>query len=170
MEDTVLVCAKNLIENIVTEKLKIKVVKNLIDEQNEKTKRTSCFVSILSADGSFVEKETKTIRINLNGKEYDYFIRGSRSIPIEIRVFGKNEAETDKILENILANLPRTWNIEDRYGTVEIISEHCNDYTSNYKDGVMQSAFVRFTMQIGYIKNEIKEIKNTKITGGYKNE
>lgn len=169
-EKSVIIAAKDLLQGIITANFgkNFKVVRNKVDEDNEKSKRTGNFVSILTADGNFDERNAKTIKYSTSDKKmYTMELRGNRKIPFEIRVYGKTEEDTDKILETILSYIPRSWNIGQRKGTIDILTEHNNDYASNYKDGAMQSVFILFTMEIGKMPIEIPTLPlATAVNGG----
>lgn len=165
-ESSVIVAAKDLISEIIKEQFDIsfKIARSITDETNLKSARQNAFVSLLTADGKFNEKNAKTVRYKEVEDHYSILVRGSRNIPIEVRVFGKNESETDRILETILSYMPRYWKIGQRSGEIEILSEHDADYSSNYKDGSMQSAFILFIMDIGKKPAKITTIKDIKLS------
>jgi hypothetical protein len=171
-EKSVIIAAKDLLQKAVKDGLgpHFKIVRNKVDEDNEKSKRTGNFVSLLTADGNFDERSARTIKYTADGL-YKIDIRGNRKIPIEIKVFGKTEEDTDMILETILSYIPRTWSIGQRKGTIDIKTEHSNDYASNYKDGAMQSCFVLISMEIGKPPEKIPTLPpSTSLNGGLNNE
>ncbi|MBN2546564.1 MAG: hypothetical protein JXB50_12260 [Spirochaetes bacterium] len=172
-EKSVITAAKDLLSGIIKNIYgkNFAVVKNSVDEANEKNKRTNNFVSVLTADGSFDERSIKTKKYSTEEGLYKIEIRGLRKIPLEIRVYGKVEEETDEILENILSYLPGQWQIGQRQGTIDIMTEHSNDYASNYKDGAMQTCFVLFSMEIGKAPVQVPTIPSgTLINGGITDE
>jgi hypothetical protein len=162
--ETVIVTAKNLIENLVRERLgEIPVARNAVAEKNIRSQRYGKLVSILTADGKFDERSYKKTKYSENQKLYEQTTRGSRKIPVEIRCFAKNEAETDEMLEEILRYLPRTWSIGRRNGTIDIMTEQNTDWSTNFTDSSMQSVFVLFTMEIAQNPVELPVIQQTQV-------
>lgn len=165
-EKSVIIAAKDLIAEIIKDRFgtSYQVARNIVAETNLKSARHQTFISLLTADGKFNEKNAKTVRYKDTDYQYSILVRGSRNIPIEVRVYGKDEAETDRILEIILSYMPRYWMIGKREGEIEILSEHDADYSSNYKDGSMQSAFILFIMDIGKEPAKVPVIKDINLS------
>jgi hypothetical protein len=108
------------------------------------------YAVLLTADGQFDERTVKTIKYkDTAGQIQSVQTRGTRKVPMELQVVAETEEKVDRYLGDVVRNLPRTWVLGQFAGTINILTEHLDDYSSNYQDRAMMSVFVMFTMEIG---------------------
>lgn len=166
MAGSVVFEAKKLIEDLVKTRFNktLKVVKSMKDEKNLINSKNRKFISIITADGKFDNKPAGSDKYISENKRYESFLRGARIPLIEIRVYANNEEESDFILEEILRNLPIKWKLGRYEGSIDIISEHNSDWTTNLIDFHLQSAVCRFEMSIATDPIEIPTFGKSSVT------
>jgi hypothetical protein len=75
------------------------------------------------------------------------YIRGSRILPILVRVWAEGEDEADDVFSRILPAIPRKWKYDGFEGLVVINSEEHSDHTGNTAMQYVSVAEVQFTVQ-----------------------
>jgi hypothetical protein len=152
--------AKLLIERVIRKRTGIKKIAfRKVDEDTFATTKTLPYAAIYSADGSFDERTARIIKIRTpTGGLNSVQVRGTRKVPFEIRVAARTEDESDRALGDILRYLPLKWNLGDYGGTLNILTEHHDDYSSHAKEQSTASAFVMITMEIGTDPEAVPQI------------
>lgn len=157
--------AKTMIEKIIRKRTTIKQIAfRKVDEDTCATSKTLPYAAIYSADGTFDERTARTVKIRTpTGGLETVQIRGTRKVPFEIRVTARTEEEADKALGNILRYLPLEWEVAGYQGTINILTEHHDDYSTHAKEQSTASAFVLITMEIGTDPVAVPQIGGTTV-------
>lgn len=95
-------------------------------------------------------------------KMYQATVRGACQYVLEIRAFGKTEKESNKLLLDIVRNIPFDWEFNN-YGGKIMLEEHgSSDWNSNFKDLFLSFCYVHFYMDIGTDPVEIPTVRSAK--------
>lgn len=97
---------------------------------------------------------------------YKYFVRGSRNIPIECRVYTQTEDEADDLIGEIIRFMPRAWSIGKWQGKINIQDEAHDDYASNYAGQAMSLFVAFFEIETGTDTEVVQSITQTNFEGG----
>lgn len=100
-------------------------------------------------------------------KLYSINIRGAAKCQIEIRVWTDKEKDSNKILRDIVRNIPDKWRLGDfegkitigKNGTSDWISSKNSNVTSNLRGCVLSFCYVDFYMDVGTDPEELPTVK-----------
>lgn len=151
--------AKKLIEGVIRKQTPIRdVALRKTDEDTYVSQKRVPYASLLTADGKFDEQSVRYIKLRNGASLLQVHIRGTRSLPIEVKIAAKTEQDADRYLGNVLRYLPTKWQIGEYRGTIHILTEHHDDYASNAADRAVASAYVQFSMDIGTDPEPVPQI------------
>jgi len=157
--------AKRLIEAIVRKRTPVRAVAfRKTEEDTLRSQKTMPYVALLTADGKFDERTMKRVKTrSADGTLSVVQVRGTRMVPIEIRVAARSEEEADRYLGDVLRYLPHSWSVGDYAGRVDVLTEHHDDYASNAADRAIASAFVMFELEIGTDPEAVPQIGGSEV-------
>jgi hypothetical protein len=141
--------AKDLLEAVIKDRVSgITVVRSALDESQILGTRAFPFAALITNPGGFDEREAKTVKYYDEKDEMwkKRYIRGSRVVPILLRLWAKNEEDADRYFSRILPAIPRTWEYDDLEGLVLINGEEHSDHTGNVAKRYLSVAEIQFTM------------------------
>ncbi|MDR0710362.1 MAG: hypothetical protein LBF77_09880 [Spirochaetaceae bacterium] len=141
--------AKDLLEEVVKERVPESViVRSALDESQEVFTRKFPLVSLITNPGGFDDREAKTVKYfdEADGMWKKRYIRGSRVLPILLRLWAKDEEDADRYFSRIIPAIPRTWEYDNLSGLVLINHEEHSDHTGNVAKRYLSVAEIQFTM------------------------
>jgi hypothetical protein len=141
--------AKDLLEAVAKERAPESIiVRSALDESQGIMSRKFPLISLITNPGSFDDREAKTVKYfdEEEGMWKKRYIRGSRVLPILLRVWARNEEEADRYFSRILPAIPRTWEYDNLSGLVLINHEEHSDHSGNVADRYLSVAEIQFTM------------------------
>lgn len=152
--------AKRLIEGVIRKRTPIrKIAGRRTDEETFITQKALPYAAIFSADGKFDERTARVVKVRTpEGGLNQVQVRGTRKVPLELRIAAASEADADKWLGEVLRYLPLKWSIGDYAGAINILTEHSDDYSSNAAGRAMSSAFIMMTMEVGTDPESVPQI------------
>lgn len=157
--------AKDLIQSIIPEALVKKVVRDGIEEKKALSNKELPFLALITNPGGFDETEAKYIKFKEDGALFQRYIRGTRTLPIVIRVWAESEDEADEILSEIIVQMPRFWNCDGLQGRVDILNEEHSDYSTRLLGKYLSALEISFSVEVGKEKEQIQTF-NSVLTEG----
>jgi len=141
---------KNVLENLVITRTVIdaaKVARNAHKEKKFVSDREYPFAVLLTADGTFSEKEMRITREPAEGGgREERLIRGELTIPLELKIWGKDETQATTALMSCIKNMPSKWSYQNKEGRVMIKSVGFSDHMNNISDKYVCAVIVDFSM------------------------
>ena len=146
--------AKDILAYIILTRTPIvtaNIARKAATERDLHHQRSFPFAALISADGGFDPQEARTARYadETAGTNKERVIRGTRTVPIEIRVWAADEDSGDAIAHDLIRHLPMRWDFDGLEGLVNIISESHTDNIANLTDEYVVSILVEFAIQVG---------------------
>lgn len=148
--------AKDFLEDLIKkhspETCKIDlVVRNATDEKNAVTNRKFPFAALISRQGSFDETKCRSSGYKKeDGSIQACLIRGERTVPMQIRIHARKEAEAESVIDALIANMPTRYGWGEFIDLVQIRATDLSDFGSNMSEYVIAALVVDFTSD--YIK------------------
>jgi hypothetical protein len=107
-------------------------------------------VALITNPGKFDDRTTSTFRyVNTETQALvQRYVRGSRTLPILVRVWAEGEEETDEYFTRIIPAIPREWSYDGFDGNVLIKGEEHSDHTGNAAKQYVSVAEVQFTVKV----------------------
>ncbi|OHD22774.1 MAG: hypothetical protein A2Y38_20110 [Spirochaetes bacterium GWB1_59_5] len=126
-----------------------RIVRSAADEKKAVLERAHPFASLISAPGSFDNTTSRrAARTASGGGVEKYFIRGTRRLPIGIRVWAKTENDADAIVSAFLPFIPHRWAAEGAEGVVEIKKTDASDFASAVSGHYVMMVEVAFSLDV----------------------
>lgn len=102
--------------------------------------------TLISDEKSSLISMLKPLGYNL---KYRAYIRGAVKYLLEIRVFCETEEQSQKLLRDIVRNIPDMWKLNGYEGKILITKHGSSDWSSNVRDCVLSYCYVEFYMDVG---------------------
>jgi hypothetical protein len=142
--------AKDALEGAINARVpSIAVVRSAADETRAIMARRFPFAALITNPGKFDDRTDGTARYaNTDANTLvQRYIRGSRILPILVRVWAEGEGEADDVFSPILPAIPRKWKYDGFEGLIAINAEEHSDHTGNTAKQYVSVAEVQFTVQ-----------------------
>jgi hypothetical protein len=160
--------AKDVLQNIV-EKLipEAAVVRSGAEETRAIMARRWPLVSLVTNPGRFDDREAKIFRYvdSEAGVLKQRYVRGSRILPILIRVWAEGEDETDRMFSRIIPAIPKRWELDDFGGMVAINPEEHSDFVDNASKLYLSVAEIQFTVPVALDEEIVPTFKSVESDG-----
>jgi hypothetical protein len=140
--------AKDLLEAVVKTRCPDAViVRSGLDESQGLMSRKYPLVSLITNPGNFDDREAKTVKYfdEVAGMWKKRYVRGSRVLPILLRLWAKDEEEADIHFSRILPAIPKAWEYDGFEGLILINHEEHSDHTGNVAKRYLSVAEIQFT-------------------------
>lgn len=137
------------------------VARSISEEQHAIMARKYPIVSLITNPGKFDDREAKTIRYfdEEAGIIKQRYVRGSRTVPILLRVWAEGEDKTDRIFSRLLPAIPRKWEYDGFEGLIVIETEEHSDFVDSVNNLYLSIAEVRFSVSVAMEETEVPTIK-----------
>ena len=143
--------AKDILQNMVASRAPgVAVVRSAAEEQHAIMARTVPLVSLITNPGRFDDREAKTYRCwdAEAGTYLQRYVRGSRKLPVLLRVWAKDEEAADALFSRLLPAVPRKWELDGFEGLVVIEGEEHSDYVDNVSALYLSVAEIQFSVPV----------------------
>ena len=143
--------AKDILQNAIAQRApEIKIVRSIAEEQRAIMARQTPLVSLVTNPGRFDDREAKTVRYAdvQNQTLKQRYVRGSRTLPVLIRLWAEGEDAADALFSRILPAVPRKWEYDNFEGTVLISAEEHSDFEDSANKLYLSVAEVQFTVPV----------------------
>jgi len=128
----------------------IAVARSKAAETREIMARVFPLVSLITNPGKFDDRKARLLRYadEEAGSIVERNVRGTRALPVLLRVWAETEDAADALFSAILPALPRKWVCGDFEGTVNIGVEEHSDYADNVSKLYCSVAEITFTVEV----------------------
>jgi hypothetical protein len=143
--------AKDVLERAIKARVpSVNIARSAAEETRAIMARQFPLASLITNPGRFDDRTAGTARYantdtNTLAQRY---IRGSRILPILVRVWAEGEEEADEVFSRILPAIPRKWEHDGFDGLIVINAEEHSDHTGNTAKQYVSIAEVQFTVQV----------------------
>lgn len=126
-----------------------RVARSAARERELHDERAYPFAALIAADGSF-ENSPRTVRYEdkAAGSIMERFIRGTRTVPIEVRLWAESEAAGGRLAHHVIRHIPTRWDYDGLGGEIEVADESHTDNVANITDEYAISILVRFSVPV----------------------
>jgi hypothetical protein len=142
--------AKDVLEGTIRARVpSVTIARSAADESRAIMARQFPLASLITNPGKFDDRTAGTARFanpDTNTLVQRY-IRGSRILPILVRVWAEGEEEADDVFSRIIPAIPRKWEYDGFEGLIVINAEEHSDHTGNTAKQYVSVAEVQFTVQ-----------------------
>jgi hypothetical protein len=142
--------AKDVLEGAIKARVPaVTIVRSAADETRAIMARQFPLASLITNPGKFDDRTAGTSRYANTEKNtlVQRYIRGSRILPVLVRVWAEGEEEADEVFSLILPAIPRKWEYDGFEGLIVINAEEHSDHTGNTAKQYVSAAEVQFTVQ-----------------------
>ena len=143
--------AKDVLEGAIKARVPaITIVRSAADESRAIMARQFPLAALITNPGKFDDRTAGTARYaNMDTNTLvQRYIRGSRIVPILVRVWAEGEVEADEVFSLVLPSIPRKWEYDGFEGLIVINAEEHSDHTGNTAKQYVSVAEVQFTVQV----------------------
>jgi hypothetical protein len=140
--------AKDTLETAIKSRIpEITIARSAAEESRAIMARQFPLAALITNPGKFDDRTAGTARYANaeTGNLVQRYIRGSRIIPILVRVWAEGEEEADEVFSRIIPAIPRKWEYDGFEGLIVINSEEHSDHTGNTAKQFLSVAEVQFT-------------------------
>jgi hypothetical protein len=143
--------AKDVLEGAIRARVPaLTIVRSAADETRAIMARQFPLASLITNPGKFDDRTAGTARFadTETHRLVQRYIRGSRILPVLVRVWAEGEEEADEVFSRILPAIPRKWDYDGFEGLIVINAEEHSDHTGNTAKQYVSVAEVQFTVQV----------------------
>jgi hypothetical protein len=165
--------AKDVLENIVHTVLPAVaadyvVVRSKSKEEQSIMARKWPVISLITETGNFDDREARTYRYaDTEAKTLkERYVRGSRTLPIQLRCWAEGEDAADEIFSKLLPEIPRHWELDGFEGLIRIGFEEHSDSTDALSKLYLSVAVIEFTIDVAGQEKIVPTIRQTEIQPG----
>jgi hypothetical protein len=143
----------------------VAIVRSAADETRAIMARQFPFAALITNPGRFDDRTAGTARFADTDTNtlVQRYIRGSRILPILVRVWAEGEEEADDVFSRILPAIPRKWNYDGFEGLIVINAEEHSDHTGNTAKQYVSVAEVQFSVQVAMDEKTVPSFKTATI-------
>jgi hypothetical protein len=156
--------AKNVLEEAIRARAPtVHIVRSAADETRAIMGRQFPLASLVTNPGKFDDRTAGTARYANTDTNtlVQRYIRGSRIVPILVRVWAEGEEDADEVFSRILPAIPRKWTYDGFEGLIVINAEEHSDHTGNAAKQYVSVAEVQFTVQVALDEEMVPSFKTT---------
>jgi hypothetical protein len=142
---------KDVLQNVVLNRVPgAHIARSAAEEQRLIMARQWPLVSLITNPGKFDDREAKVYRYfdADAGTFAQRYVRGSRILPILLRVWGEGEDAVDELFSRILPAIPRKWELDGFEGLVVINHEEHSDFVDNVSKMYLSVAEIQFSVPV----------------------
>ena len=143
--------AKDALEGAIRARVpSVNIVRSAAEETRAIMARRFPLAALVTNPGRFDDRTAGTARYANTDTNtlVQRYIRGSRILPILVRVWAEGEEEADEVFSRVLPAIPRKWEYDGFEGLIVINAEEHSDHTGNTAKQYVSVAEVQFTVQV----------------------
>jgi hypothetical protein len=155
--------AKDILQTVITQRApEIKIVRSIAEEQRAIMARQTPLVSLITNPGRFDDREAKTVRYAdvENQTLKQRYVRGSRTLPVLIRLWADGEDAADALFSRIIPAVPRKWEYDNFEGSVLISAEEHSDFADSVNNVYLSVAEIQFTVPVALDEELVPTIRS----------
>jgi hypothetical protein len=143
---------KGLLEDAVREacpEIRI-VVSSGAQESKAIMGRKLPFAALITEHGKFDNRTAQMVRYadEADNSLKQRYVRGTRQVPVMVRVWAENEEKTDELFSRLVPRIPRVWEYDGFGGRVLIEAEEHSDFVDNVSKLYLSVLRVQFAVQV----------------------
>jgi hypothetical protein len=157
---------KDILEKIVTERIPgIEIARSVAGESRAIMARKFPLAALVTARGGFDDREARTYRYYDEADETwkQRYVRGSRFLPISLRVWGEKEEDVDPLFSRILPAVPRHWQYDGFEGLIVINGEEHSDSVDSVAGTYLSAAEIQFTVDVALEEETVPTIHSVEV-------
>jgi hypothetical protein len=165
--------AKDLLESVVHGVLPAlapgyMVVRSKSKEEQAIMARKWPVISLITDEGTFDDREARTCRYadTEAGIWKERYVRGSRTLPLQLRCWAEGEDAADEIFSKLLPEIPRRWELDGFEGLIRIGVEAHSDNTGAVSTLYLSAALIEFSVDVAGKETIIPTIRRTEMQAG----
>jgi hypothetical protein len=154
--------AKEVLEGAIKERVPaVVVVRSAAEETRAIMARQFPLAALVTNPGKFDDRTAGTARYanTETNTLVQRYIRGSRIVPILVRVWAEGEEAADDVFSRILPAIPRKWEYDGFEGLIVINAEEHSDHTGNTAKQYVSVAEVQFTVRVALDEEIVPSFK-----------
>lgn len=159
--------AKDILEKTVRDRIPEAVIaRSVAEESREIMSRKWPLVALVTAPGGFDDREARTYRY-YDEKEETWkqrYVRGSRILPVRLRVWDEGEEKVDGIFSRILPAVPRHWELDGFDGLIVINGEEHSDHADTVSKTYVSEAEIQFTVDVAMEEEIVPTVNAVEVT------
>ncbi|MDR1175331.1 MAG: hypothetical protein LBK83_07675 [Treponema sp.] len=143
--------AKDILEKIVKDRIpQAVIVRSFAEEQRAVNARKYPLVALITNSGNFDDRKARTFRRYDAAEETwkQQYVRGSRILPLQVRVWDEGEEKADAVFSRIIPAIPRHWELDGFEGLIVINWEEHSDQADTVSKLYLSVAEVQFTVDV----------------------
>jgi hypothetical protein len=159
--------AKDVLEKVVRDRIPAaEIARSAAEETRAIMGRKWPLVALITNPGRFDDREARTYRY-YDEKEKTWkqrYVRGSRILPILLRVWDEGEEKVDDIFSRILPAIPRHWELDGFEGLVVINWEEHSDQADTVTKTYLSAAEIQFTVDVAMEEEIVPTVNTVEVT------
>jgi hypothetical protein len=142
------------------------IVRSVVDEKKLLSERSFPFCSLITLPGKFDDRSTKLVKIldTIRRQWTMHQVRGTRNLPIQIRIFTKSEEEASSLAHDIIRNIPLTFEYNGKQGKISIGEEEHSDHVTRLTEKYLSLIIVMFSVEVAADPVDLPTITATEMT------
>ncbi|MDR2048600.1 MAG: hypothetical protein LBP69_04025 [Treponema sp.] len=165
--------AKDVLQNVIDAVLsdtagEYVVVRSKAREQQSIMSRKWPVLSLITDGGTFDDREARVWRYkDAEAKTFkERYIRGKRTLYIQMRCWAEGEDETDLLFSRLLPEIPRYWTYDGIDGLVRIGIEEHSDDTGNLSKLFLSVTVIEFSVDVAGREKSTPTIRQQELQPG----
>jgi hypothetical protein len=158
--------AKDVLEKAIRERFpEITICRSFAEESRAINARKFPLVALITSPGKFDDRKARTYRYyDDTAQTYKQrYVRGSRQVPIQVRVWGEGEENVDAIFSRIIPAIPRYWKLDDFEGLIVIEFEEHSDHADSMGKIYLSVAEVQFSVDVALEEEIVPTITTVEV-------
>jgi hypothetical protein len=139
---------KDILQEVIEEHFpNVLVVRSCKEEKQHIMARKFPLIALITNPGSF-DNAGKLVRYKEGEGLEQRQVRGTRKVPVLIRVWGEGEEAVDAVFSRVLPFIPRRFTFDGFEGVINILREEHSDHAGNLSLLYLSVAEVEFGVDI----------------------
>jgi hypothetical protein len=161
--------AKDVLEAAVRKRIpQAAIVRSFAEEQRAVGALKFPLVSLITNPGNFDDRKARTYRRYDAAEEMwkQRYVRGSRILPIQVRVWDEGEEKTDAVFSRIIPAIPRHWELDGFEGLIVINWEEHSDQADTMLKLYLSVVEVQFTVDAALEEELVPTVMSVEVEPG----
>jgi hypothetical protein len=158
--------AKDILEQAVSKRVpEVVIVRSAAEVSHAIMGRKFPLIGLITNPGKFDDREAKTFRYadTAAGVWKQRQVRGSRILPILLRVWAEGEDAADELFSRILPSIPRRWDYDGFEGHIVINAEEHSDCADSVSKLFLSVAEIEFCVDVATEEEIVPTINTTEV-------
>jgi hypothetical protein len=154
--------AKDALEAAIRARVpSVTIARSAADETRAIMARRFPLAALVTNPGRFDDRTAGTARYANTDTNtlVQRYVRGSRILPILVRVWAEGEEAADEVFSRIIPAIPRKWEYDGFEGLIVINAEDHSDHTGNTAKQYVSVAEAQFTVRVALDEETVPTFK-----------